>query len=148
MCCHSSEVKLFRHLWNRWMLMALTCLQCRRWSRLVRAAWKIKTCSLFYSCDPPQKHIFGTDFLVNKQIKHLALDFKAKSFRLCSLRIRGLFFNYSIICAHVPTKEKDEQKKDSSYCDPRVQIFECENEVRGKFWLMWGIFHQKFKNWK
>jgi hypothetical protein len=50
---------------------------------------------VFYSCQK-RDHIFGTGFIINKRIKHLIMDFKAKSSRMCQLRIKGKFFNYSI----------------------------------------------------
>jgi hypothetical protein len=36
---------------------------------------------------------------------------------ICSLRIRGVFFNTTIICAHTPTEEKDKMQKDGFYED-------------------------------
>jgi hypothetical protein len=39
------------------------------------------------------------------------MDFKAKLTRMCRLRIRGKFFNYSIICVHAPTEEKNGEEK-------------------------------------
>jgi hypothetical protein len=45
------------------------------------------------------------------------MDFKAKSSKMCRLRIRGKFFNYSIVCVHAPTEDKNEEKKDAFYDD-------------------------------
>jgi exonuclease III len=61
------------------------------------------------------EHIFGTGFLVNKKMKNLIIDFHADSMRLCSIRIKGKFFNISIICAHAPTEDKSEDEKDDFY---------------------------------
>jgi len=36
---------------------------------------------------------------------------------ICTLRIRGIFFNTTIICVHAPTEEKDEVQKDDFYED-------------------------------
>ena len=57
--------------------------------------------------------MFGTGFIVNKRIKHLVTDFKAKTPRICKIRVRGLFFNYSFICVHAPTEEKHDDEKDN-----------------------------------
>ena len=52
---------------------------------------------VFYSCQN-KTHMFGTGFIVSKKKKHLVMDFQAKSHRMCRLRIKGQFFNYSLIC--------------------------------------------------
>jgi exonuclease III len=57
--------------------------------------------TLFYSCDG-RIHAFGTGFIVHKQLKHLVIGFKAISPRLSTLRIKGKFFNYSIVNAYAP----------------------------------------------
>jgi len=67
--------------------------------------------------------MFGTSFIVNKRIKHLVTDFKAKTPRIYKIRVRGLFFNYSLICVHAPTEEKDDYEKDYFYED-LDQIYE------------------------
>jgi hypothetical protein len=41
-------------------------------------------------------------------------DFKAKTLRICKIRVRGLFFNYALICVHAPTEEKDDDKRITS----------------------------------
>ena len=61
--------------------------------------------------------MFGTGFIVNKRIKHLVTDFIAKTPRTCRIRVKGLFFNYSLICVHAPTEEKDDDEKDNFYED-------------------------------
>jgi hypothetical protein len=81
-----------------------------------------------YSCNKDRRQ-FGTGFLINKKYKHLIVGFSPETDRICSLRIRGRFFNTTIICVHVPTEEKDEIQKDDFYgdleriytrCDPKV----------------------------
>jgi hypothetical protein len=69
--------------------------------------------------------MFGTGFIVNKRIKHLVTDFKAKTTRICEIRVRGLFFNYSLICVHEPTEENDGDEKDNFYEDPDQIYKEC-----------------------
>ena len=58
---------------------------------------------------------FGTGFLIHKKIKHNILDFAPINERICRLRMRGRFFNTSIICIHAPTEEKDESVKNTFY---------------------------------
>jgi exonuclease III len=55
----------------------------------------------------------------------LLSDFQAKSHRTFRLRIKGKFFNYSLICAHSPTGDKTDEEKDSFY-DELDEIYgEC-----------------------
>jgi hypothetical protein len=66
-------------------------------------------CTLFYSYDN-KDHILGTGFLVSKRIKHLIIDFKPVTPRICNLRIRGNFFNYSFVNDHVCTEISDDEE--------------------------------------
>jgi hypothetical protein len=54
------------------------------------------------------------DRIHSKRIQQLVVNFKAKSPRLCRLRIRGAFFNYTITCAYAPTEDKDGEENDDS----------------------------------
>ena len=83
-----------------------------------------KNHTIFYSCDR-KRHMFGTAFIVNTRIQHLVTDFKAKTPRLCKIRVRGLFFNYSVICVHAPTEVKDDDEKDKFYEDLDQIYQEC-----------------------
>jgi endonuclease/exonuclease/phosphatase family metal-dependent hydrolase len=70
--------------------------------------------TIYYSCDDKQ-HTFGTGFIVSKPIRSRVIDFKPVDKRMCVLRTRGKFKNYSFICAHAPTEEKNEREKDQFY---------------------------------
>ena len=67
--------------------------------------------------------MLGVGFFVKKNFKHLVMDFKAISTRICALRIKGKFFNYTIINVHAPTKLSTEEEKDSFY-DPLQKTYE------------------------
>jgi len=54
--------------------------------------------------------MFGTYFIVNKRIKQLVTDFKTQTPRICKIRFRGLYFNYSLICEHAPKERKDDDQ--------------------------------------
>jgi hypothetical protein len=54
-------------------------------------------------------------FIVSKQYKHLIIDFQPVNWRLRKLRIKGRFQNYSLICIHAPTEEKNADEKDTFY---------------------------------
>jgi exonuclease III len=88
----------------------ITAIQELRW--LDKGVLEKRNHVIFYSCQK-KSHMFGTGFIVSKKIKHLILDFQAKSHRTCRLRTRGNFFNYSLICSHSPTEGKADEEKDS-----------------------------------
>ena len=69
--------------------------------------------TVFYSCD--RKHLLGVGFVAKKNLKHLVMDFKAISTRICTLRIKGKFYNYTIINVHAPKEVSTEEEKESFY---------------------------------
>ena len=61
------------------------------------------------------KSSFGTGFIVDpKWAKHV-VDWKPINERICVLRVKGKFFNYSIINVHAPHNERPEDEKDTFY---------------------------------
>ena len=100
----------------------ITALQEIRWTG--EGIIDKKNHTIFY-CSDRKRHMFGTGFIVNKRNKHLVTDFKAKTPRICKKRVRGLFFNYSHICVHAPTEEKDDDEKDNFYEDLDQIYEEC-----------------------
>jgi exonuclease III len=83
-----------------------------RW--LGRSITEKKHCTIYYSCDDKQ-HVFGTCFIVSKRIRSRVIYFKPVDKRICVLRIRGKFKNFSFICSHAPTEEKSEREKGQCY---------------------------------
>lgn len=73
-----------------------------------------KDFSVCYSCDD-RRHTFGTGFLISKKLQASIIDFRPYTPMLCKIRIRGTFFNYSIINAHSPTEDKSDTEKDAFY---------------------------------
>jgi hypothetical protein len=69
----------------------------------------------FYCSGHSKTHQFGTGFLVSRKIIHLVIDYVPINMRLCKIRIRGRFHNYSLVSAHVPTEDKDPSEKDKFY---------------------------------
>jgi hypothetical protein len=57
-----------------------------------------------------KKHEFGVGFLVNNRMKGSITGFIPINHRQCVIRIAGLFFIYSIINAHVPVEDVDDEK--------------------------------------
>jgi len=73
-----------------------------------------KDCTNYYSSDD-EENMFGVGFIFSKQISSKVINFKPIDVRLCVLRIRGEFKNYSFICVLVPTYEKSERQKHRLY---------------------------------
>ena len=70
------------------------------------------------------KHELGCGFAVGSRFRELIIGWNPASERLCSIRIREKFCNYSLICAHAPTDESDDDVKDEFYDSlDRLYIF-------------------------
>jgi hypothetical protein len=69
--------------------LEITAVQEMRW--IGQGILEKKNHMIFFSCHK-KNHMFGTGFIINKKIKHLLMDFKAKSHTKCRLRIWGQFF--------------------------------------------------------
>ncbi|PSN46600.1 Craniofacial development protein 2 [Blattella germanica] len=76
-----------------------------------------------------KRNQFGVGFLIHKSLKSSILQFDPINERLCSLRMKGKFYNTSIICAHAPTEEKEEHIKDQYY-DELTRAFKKLNNDR------------------
>jgi hypothetical protein len=59
----------------------------------------------------------GIGFLVTNKIKHLIIDFKPITPRICTLSMRGKFLNYSIVNGLAPTEIPDDLK-DGAFVAP------------------------------
>jgi len=94
--------------------IAITAVQEIRWSgsEIFDSGDFIVCC-----CGNKERRQFGTGFLINKKYKHIIMGFSPETDRTCSLRIRGVFFNTTIICVHVPKEEEDEMQEDDFYED-------------------------------
>ena len=66
---------------------------------------------LYYSCQQ-NRHELGCGFVMGSRFRELIIGWNPASERLCSIKIRGKLYNYSLICAHAPTYESDDDVKD------------------------------------
>ncbi|XP_038118371.1 uncharacterized protein LOC119769557 [Culex quinquefasciatus] len=73
-----------------------------------------QTNSRFYLSGGKDKKL-GTGFIVRGKMQDRVFGFTAFSERMCKLRIRGRFFNYSIINVHCPHEEKTDDEKEAFY---------------------------------
>jgi exonuclease III len=62
-----------------------------------------------------EQNVFGTGFLVHRKPKSYILNFEQADEHICYLRMKGKFFNITIICVHALTEDKDETMKISFY---------------------------------
>ncbi|XP_035903140.1 craniofacial development protein 2-like [Anopheles stephensi] len=69
---------------------------------------------IYFSCHD-RHHMLGTVFAVGPRLKFEIIGFKAINDRLCTLHMRGRFFNISLINVQAPTEDKDEEQKNLFY---------------------------------
>jgi hypothetical protein len=59
------------------------------------------------------RDIFVTGLLAHNKLKGAIIDFIPADEWICYIKLRGRFFNMTLICTHAPTKERNETKKNS-----------------------------------
>lgn len=115
----------------------VTAIQEMRWlgSKIIQKL----NCDIYYSCHN-KKHIFGTGFVVSKRCKHMVLDFKPVNERICRMRLKGKFFNLSIINAHAPIEDANDEIKEEFYDSLARTYDECPtNDIK----IIAGDFNAK-----
>jgi Reverse transcriptase (RNA-dependent DNA polymerase) len=71
--------------------------------------------------DSPRE--YGTGFMVFGKARNAVIGFNPVDERLCTLRIRGKFFNYTLINVYAPTEEKDNESKELFY-EKLVEVYD------------------------
>jgi endonuclease/exonuclease/phosphatase family metal-dependent hydrolase len=94
--------------------IAITAIQETRWNKSTPQAFASGGYNV-YTSSLTTRHEFGTAFLVDSKYNHLVINFTPINERLCTLRIKGRFFNYSLINIHAPTNDSEEEAKDQFY---------------------------------
>lgn len=90
--------------------MDITAIQEIRW--LDSGELRISKSHIFYSGNQNGKHDFETGFVVSEKVFNSVIGFNPVSERICSIRLKGPLYNYSIISVHSPTEEKNEDIKE------------------------------------
>ena len=72
-----------------------------------------KEYTIFYSGN--NSNTLETGFEVKREAVNAIIGFKPVNERLCCIRIRGKVFNITLICAHAPTEDTDENIKETFY---------------------------------
>ncbi|XP_038116730.1 craniofacial development protein 2-like [Culex quinquefasciatus] len=62
-----------------------------------------------------EKAMHGVGFVVIGDQKNRVIKWKVVNDRICVLRIKGKFFNYSLINIYAPTNDKPDDEKDAFY---------------------------------
>lgn len=69
--------------------------------------------------------------IVDKSTRYLIIDFTPISPRMSCLRIKGKFFNISLINAHAPTENKEDKHKDQFYDELECVYDRCpRNDIK------------------
>ena len=66
---------------------------------------------------------YATGFMVFGKARDAVTGFDPVDERLCTLRIRGKFFNYTLINVYAPTEEKDNDEKELFY-DKLLEVYD------------------------
>lgn len=92
--------------------MDITAVQEIRW--LNSGNTKISKSVILYS-GKEDTHEFGTGFVIKEGLMSELISFKPINERICSIRLRGKWYNISLIAVHAPTEEAEEGTKDAFY---------------------------------
>ena len=93
--------------------MEITAIQETRWPEKSIATYK--DYKFYYSGKSGGPKAYGTGFLLTGRAMHAVIGFTPVDERLCTLRIKGKFFNITFINVHAPTEDKDDETKNICY---------------------------------
>ena len=70
---------------------------------------------MYFSCNPNITGQAGTWYIIQKSSVIKILGFERISDRICKLRIKGKFYNVTLINIYAPTEDKEEDIKEHFY---------------------------------
>jgi exonuclease III len=88
--------------------IAIAAIQETRWNKSTPQAFTSNGHSI-YTSSLANNNEFGTAFLVDSKFNHMVKNFTSIYERLCVIRIKGRFFNYSLINIHALTNDTEEE---------------------------------------
>ena len=91
----------------------IIAVQETRW--LGRGECDLGKHTILYSGRADQRHEEGVGICMTKKIRESLMEYKPISERIMSIRLRGKWFNVTVICVYAPTEEKEERIKDEFY---------------------------------
>jgi hypothetical protein len=112
--CTDQEAFVLRLMIELRYKIAIAAIQETRWNKSTPQAFTSNGYNI-YTSSLANNHEFGTDFLVDSKFNHMDKNFTPINERLCVIRIKGRFFNYSLIKIHAPTNDSREEAKDQFY---------------------------------
>jgi len=68
--------------------------------------------SVYYSCNPNTTGHAGTEFITQKSAINKILGFEPISDHICKLRVKGKFYNITLINIYAPTEDREEDIKE------------------------------------
>ena len=71
--------------------------------------------SIYYSCNRNTTGQAGTGFIIQKLAINNILGFEPISDRICKLRVKGKFYNTTLINIYAPKQDKEEEIKEQFY---------------------------------
>lgn len=80
-----------------------------------RKVWKGRHRPATYYQSGGTTNELGTGFIVLGKMQQRVIKWEAISERMCTLRIKGRFFNYSIINVHCPHEMRPDEEKEAFY---------------------------------
>jgi len=117
--------------------MDLVALQEIRW--FGNGILEKKNCVILYSWNPV-RHVIGLGFYVNPRFLSNIPSFEPVNDRLCWIRFRGKYRNYSIINDHSPIEDKDDEENDTFYLELEAVYSQCP---RHDIQMVLGDFNAK-----
>jgi exonuclease III len=94
--------------------IAIAAIQETRWNKFTPQAFTSNGYNI-YTSNLANIHEYGTAFQVNSKFNHMVKNFTPINERLCVIRIKGRFFNYSLINIHARTNDSEEEAKDQFF---------------------------------
>lgn len=90
----------------------ITAIQEIRWTG--NGILEKKYHTIYYSCHQ-RNHSYGTGFILRGWARQHVIGFNPVNERLCSIRIKGTFYNYTLFSCHAPTEVSSDDEKDAFY---------------------------------
>ena len=86
-----------------------------------------KNFTFFYSGSERKQGEYGTEFIVHAKTKQSIIGFEPVNNQISKIRVKGKFYNMTIINVYAPTEETDEEVKEVFYEEIQLVINRIPN---------------------